>query len=194
MRLILTLVFFISFASAFAQVKGIEVEEVDNGGEIKGRTIRVYVVLENDSDQVYMVYGDKAHPLKIKSTKPFYQSELAGPNSRDSNRKMSNENAAIRYDSWLTIGASDNYDNGTELLLETTNFEKEGGEISTTDGAWYCLPKSKQCYPDDKNRVLLMQLTSEGGMEGTFSLMGTNHEGEIFHHYNANFSFKMSGK
>lgn len=176
---------------SYAQVTGIVVEEVDNGGSVKGRTIRVYAVLANDSDQVFMVYGEKNHPMYIRSTKAFYQSDMAGASARDSNRKVSNDNPSVKYDSWLTIGATDNYDNNTSLTIDTEDFEKSGAEIATNEGAWYALPNSKQCYPDGQKRVLLMQLTSEGGMEGKFSIMGRNAKGENFHYYNGSFTFRM---
>lgn len=177
-----------------SQVKGIVVEEVDNGGAVKGRTIRVYVVLENDSDQVYMVYGEKAHPLSIKSDKPFYQSPLNGPTSRTLNRKLSKEKPELGFDSWLTIGSEDNYDNNTEALINTDAFEKTGDDLTTSDGAWYCLPNSKQSYAGADKQVLIMQLTSEGNMEGNFCLMGRNKKGENFHYYNGAFTFKQSSK
>lgn len=177
-----------------AQFKGVEVEQVDNGGLVSGKTIRVYIVLANDSDQVHMVYGEGTHPMTIRSTKPFYQSELGGATSRMINRKLAKEKAEVRYDSWLTIGAEDNYDNNTETLLDTEIFEKEGGSISTSDGAWYCLPGSKKGYGGSEKRVLIMQLTSEGDMSGTFSVMGRDKDGQVFQEYNASFSFKQPRK
>lgn len=176
--------------SSWAQVQRVEVEAIDNGAAVPGKTIRVYLVLANDSDQVYTVYGEGIHLMEIKSTKPFYQSTLGGATSRFVNKKLAKENPEVRYDSWLTIGAEDNYNNNTDLLLDTQSFEKEGSSISTKDGAWYALPGNKQCYPDAKKRVLIMQLTSEGTMTGKFSVMGKDAKGQIFHNYDLEFSYK----
>lgn len=176
--------------SSWSQVQKVEVEAIDNGGSVPGKTIRVYLVLANDSDQVYTVYGEGIHLMEIKSTKPFYQSPLGGATSRFVNKKLAKDKPEVRFDSWLTIGAEDNYNNNTDLLLSTDAFEKEGASISTKDGAWYALPGNKQCYPDSKKRVLIMQLTSEGVMFGKFSVMGKDATGQIFHSYDLEFSYK----
>lgn len=194
MRIILCLFAFLLANALQAQYKGIEIEQVDNGGLVKGKTIRVYIVLENDSDQVHMVYGDKTRPMEIRTTKQFHQSTLGGATSRFVNRKMAKEKADVRYDSWLTIGAEDNYDNNTEILLNTDTFEKQGGNIITEDGAWYCLPGSKLGYAGVDKRVLIMQLTSEGDMSGKFSVMGRDKEGQVFQQYDVSFEFKQSKK
>lgn len=164
-----------------AQCAGIHVEEVDNGGSVPGRTYRVYVVVQHDSDQVHMVYGEAKHPLSIRSARPFYQSPDGGPFSLQINRKMAREDAAVRYDSWLTIGAEDNYDNGTtNFLLKTEAFES-GGSIETSDGAWFCVPGKPQTVAGADRRVLIGQFTSEGAVTGTFSVMGRSAAGEVFH-------------
>lgn len=194
MRFILCVLVLLFTQSLQAQYKGIEVEQVDNGGLVKGKTIRVYIVLENDSDQVHMIYGDKTRPMEIRTTKQFHQSTLGGATSRYVNRKMAKEKPDVRYDSWLTIGAEDNYDNNTEILLNTDTFEKQGGNIITEDGAWYCLPGSKLGYAGDDKRVLIMQLTSEGDMSGKFSVMGRDKEGQVFQQYDVSFEFKQSKK
>ncbi len=175
---------------SWGQVQRVEVEAIDNGAAVPGKTIRVYLVLANDSDQVYTVYGEGIHLMEIKSTKPFYQSLLGGATSRFVNKKLAKENSEVRYDSWLTIGAEDNYNNNTDILLDLNSFEKEGASISTKDGAWYALPGNKQCYPDSKKRVLIMQLTSEGTMSGKFSVMGKDVKGQIFHNYDLEFTYK----
>lgn len=194
MRASLIIVFSLFTQLIFAQYKGIQVEQVDNGGLVKGKTIRVYIVLENDSDQVHMVYGNKTRPMEIRTTKQFHQSSLGGATSRYINRKMAREKPDVRFDSWLTIGAEDNYDNNTEVLLNTDTFEKQGGNIITEDGAWYCLPGSKLGYAGDDKRVLIMQLTSEGDMSGKFSVMGRDKDGKVFQQYDVTFDFKQSKK
>jgi hypothetical protein len=170
--------------SATAQFEGIEVEQVDNAAAVPGRTYRFYVKLANDSDQVHMVYGDAKHGLEIKSSKPFYQSPEGGPFSMQINRKLSADEPTVRYDSWLTIGALDNYDNETtNFLLKTEEFETTGGSISTSDGAWFCIPGKPQTYAGSDRRVLIAQLTTEGIISGKISIMGRTAKGEVFHAY-----------
>ncbi|MFN8699441.1 MAG: hypothetical protein ACK500_14390 [Flavobacteriales bacterium] len=169
---------------ASAQFEGIEVEQVDNATAVPGRTYRFYVKLANDSDQVHMVYGDAKHALEIKSTKPFYQSPEGGPFSTQINRKRAADVPVVRFDSWLTIGAMDNYDNETtNFLLKTDDFETAGGSIHTTDGAWFCIPGKSQTYAGSDRRVLIAQLTTEGVISGKVSIMGRTAKGEVFHAY-----------
>ncbi len=187
-KLLFILAAFVSSTMSFAQVKGVVVEEVDNAGAVAGRTYRIYIELTNDSDAVHMVYGDANHPLEIKSTKPFYQSTQGGPLSSNINRKMAKENAQVRYDSFLTIGYLDNYENAINQLLDLTEFEKSGGAVRTNDGAWYCLPGKPQTYAGSGKRVLIMQITTEGKVSGKFSIMGKTASKEVFHSYDHSFS------
>lgn len=173
---------------AHAQVKGVVVEEVDNAGAVAGRTYRIYIEMTNDSDAVHMIYGDANHALEIKSTKPFYQAAQGGPLSSNINRKLAKENPEIRYDSYLTIGYLDNYENAINQLLDLAEFEKSGGAIRTNDGAWYCLPGKPQTYAGTTKRVLVMQLTTEGKVNGKFSIMGKTASKEVFHSYDHSFS------
>lgn len=179
--------------NAVAQFQRLEIEQVDNGGAVAGRTYRIYIVLANDSDQVHMIYGEPTHPMDIKSTKPFFQSSLGGATSKQIGRKIAKEKADVRYDSYVTIGAEDNYDNNTETLLDTEQFEK-GGAISTSDGAWYCLPGSKLGYAGTDKKVLIMQLTTEGDVSGTFNVMGRDQTGAVFQKYNVTFDTKSKKK
>lgn len=167
-----------------AQFKSIQVEQVDNAAAVPGRTYRFYVVLANDSDQVHMVYGDVAHPLEIQSTKPFYQSPEGAAFSNQISRKRATENPQVRFDSWLTIGGLDNYDNETtNFLIKTDEFETSGGPIRTSDGAWFCIPGKTQTYAGVDRRVLIAQLTTEGVITGKLSIMGRTARGEVFHTY-----------
>jgi hypothetical protein len=178
---------------AFAQFQRVEIEQVDNGGAVAGRTYRIYIVLANDSDQVHMIYGEPAHPMEIKSTRPFFQSPLGGTTSKQIGRKLAKEKAEVRYDSYVTIGAEDNYDNNTETLLNTSEFEK-GGPIATSDGAWYCLPGSKLGYAGTDKRVLVAQLTTEGDISGYFNVMGRDKTGAVFQKHNVTFDTKSKKK
>ncbi len=168
--------------SASSQLHELIVEEVENGGSVPGRTFRLYAVLESEKDQLHMVYGDAQHPLEISSSKPFYQSPQGGASSSDINRKLASENPSVRYDSWLTIGALDNYDNNTTLfLINTEPFEKKGEAIKTTDGAWFCVPGKEQTFPDEQRRVLIGQFTTTGIIQGRISVMGKTAAGEAFY-------------
>lgn len=175
---------------AFTQVTKLTVEEVDNGGNVKGRTYRVYAEMTNVKDQIYVIFGDSSHKLEVKSTKPFYQCAYGGPLSRDSNRKQANENALLRFDSWITIGATDNYDNNVQMLnLDLSAFETKGAAIEIPkDGAWFCVPTDKQAYCGDDKKILLMQLTTEGKIDGILNIMGKTAAGDMYEKYAMKFS------
>jgi hypothetical protein len=167
-----------------AQFERLEIEQVDNSNFAKGRTYRLYVVLKSDSDQVNMVFGNEQHPMEIKASKPFFQSEYGAPLSTGINRKLAREKADVRYDSWLTIGAEDAYDNATtNFLLNTDDFEKTGGPIKTADGAWFVTPGNKQALAASGKRVLIAQLTTLGELSGKFSIMGRDSKGTVFYEY-----------
>lgn len=194
MKSFLTVALMLFAFSAFSQYKGIEIEEVDNGGLVKGRTYRIYITLANDSDQVFMAYGDSLHPMLIESTKPFFQSLLGGLTSKNISRKLTNEKPEVKFDSFITIGAEDNYNNNTEVLKIGEDFESKGAKLQSKDGAWFCLPGSPLAYAGSDKKVLLMQLTTEGEVEGTFSIMGRTADGKNFLQNNLKFSIPTSKK
>lgn len=162
-----------------AQVVSLVAQEVENEGRVPGKTWRIYAEMTNTGDQVFVVFGDTAHHLKIESTKPFFQSQAGGPLSKDSNRKVASEDFKLKYDSWVTIGVEDNYNNSMNTLnMDFTAFEEKGAAIdSGKEGAWFCLPTDKQGACGDDKRVLLMQLTTEGRINGKLSLMGKTKDG-----------------
>lgn len=175
--------------TASGQFKSFFIHQVDNEGKVPGRTWRIYAEMTNPGDQLFVVFGDTTHTIEIKSTKPFYQSPAGGATSKDSNRKVANEDPQLKYDSWITIGAEDNYDNNLNMLnLDLSLFESRGGAIdSGKEGAWFCIPTEKQAYSGDDKRILLMQLTTEGHITGKMSLMGKTKEGESFKMYDQTF-------
>jgi len=172
-----------------AQLKGIITEQVENEGKVPGRTWRVYAEMTDSGDQLFVAFGDSVHKIEIKSTKPFYQSKAGGALSKDSNRKEASEDPKLKFDSWITIGAEDNYNNNMNTLnLDLSIFESRGGAIdSGKEGAWFCIPTDKQAYAGDDKRILLMQLTSEGRISGKLSLMGKSKDGVSYTKYDEKF-------
>jgi hypothetical protein len=140
-------------------------------------------------DQLFVVFGDSVHKIEIKSSKPFYQSKAGGATSKDSNRKIAGEDPQLKYDSWITIGAQDNYDNNINTLnLDLSVFESRGGAIdSGKEGAWFCIPTDKQAYCGEDKRILLMQLTTAGTISGKLSLMGKSKDGVSYTKYDMTF-------
>jgi hypothetical protein len=178
-----------SFGQAIAQFKSFHIEQIQNSGKVPGRTWRIYAEMTNVGDQLFVVFGDSTHKIEIKSSKPFYQSPTGGALSKDSNRKVAAEDPKLKYDSWITIGAEDNYDNNVNILnLDLSLFESRGSAIdSGKEGAWFCIPTEKQAYCGENKRILLMQLTSEGQISGKLSLMGKSKDGVSYTKYDEKF-------
>jgi len=174
---------------ASAQFKGFTTEQVENEGKVPGKTWRVYAEMTNAGDQLFVVFGDSAHKIEIKSSKPFYQSKTGGALSKDSNRKEATDDAKLKFDSWITIGAEDNYNNNMNTLnLDLSLFESRGAAIeSGKEGAWFCIPTEKQAYSGEDKRILLMQLTTEGHITGKLSLMGKTKAGTSYTKYDEKF-------
>ena len=174
---------------ASAQFKGFTTEQVENEGKVPGKTWRIYAEMTNAGDQLFVVFGDSAHKLEIKSSKPFYQSKTGGALSKDSNRKEAADDAKLKFDSWITIGSEDNYNNNMNTLnLDLSLFESRGAAIeSGKEGAWFCIPTEKQAYSGEDKRILLMQLTTEGHITGKLSLMGKTKDGTSYTKYDEKF-------
>jgi hypothetical protein len=179
----------LSFNQAIAQFKSFLIEQIQNGGKVPGRTWRIYAEMTNAGDQLFVVFGDSIHKIEITGTKPFYQSSKGSAWAKDIHRKEASEDALLRFDSWITIGAEDNYDNNTSTLnLNLESFEKTGGKIdSGKEGAWFCIPTNKQAYSGENKLILLMQLTTEGQISGKLSLMGKTKEGASYTKYDEKF-------
>jgi|TARA_B110000459_G_scaffold204129_1_gene264796 hypothetical protein len=164
---------FLQSSEASAQFVRLDVEEIDNGGIVPGKTFRVYAVFTNSGDILDAVYGEASAALKISSTKSFYQHPKGGPLSTDIQRYDMSVNPELAFDSWVTIGSEDNYMNALSgFIMEFGTFETEGGEISTDNGAWFVTPDKRQSMAPDSKRILLMQLTTEGKVNGLINLHG----------------------
>jgi hypothetical protein len=189
-NILLSGVLMLAAMAAQAQFKKIVVEEVENEGKVPGKTYRIYAELTNTKDQVLVVFGDSLHPLEINSTKPFFQSESGGALSKDIQRSQIESDHKLKFDSWVTIGSTDNYDNSVNLL--NLNFKEfESGtrtSIKTKDGAWFCIPTEKQTVCKEDKKILLMQLTTPGEVTGNISLMGKTATGVTYTNHNIRFS------
>jgi hypothetical protein len=188
-RILFTAIALLLLNTSRAQFKSFHIEPIQNGGKVPGRTWRIYAEMTNVGDQLFVVFGDSIHKIEINSTKPFYQAASGSALAKDINRKQVSEDVLLQYDSWITIGSEDNYDNNTSTLnLNLDAFEKSGGKIdSGKEGAWFCVPTNKQAYCGEDKRILLLQLTSEGHISGKLSLMGKSKDGVSYTKYDQKF-------
>ena len=157
-----------------AQFVRLEVDYIDNMGKVPGDTYRVYAVMENEGDILDAVYGEASAPLKVSSTKPFYQHPKGGALSADIQRYDTTLDETLLYDSWVTIGAEDNYMNAVSgfIMEDALAIFDQGNELVTNDGAWFVTPDKRQAAAGPSKRILLMQLTTLGDVEGLINLHG----------------------
>jgi hypothetical protein len=178
MKRFLLPLFVLFSAGALAQFKQIVVQEVDNGGVVKGRTYRVYAELLNETTDLRTVYGDALHPLKISSSKPFYQNSYGGAMANGVNAQLAREKAELRFDSWVTIGRENNLENALNNFQVKFEAFEQGGAIETNDGAWFCTPDHAQTWGKENKLILIGQFTTEGQVTGTVNLMGKYRQPE----------------
>ena len=157
-----------------AQFVRLEVDYIDNMGKVPGDTYRVYAVMENEGDILDAVYGEASAPLKVSSTKPFFQHPKGGALSADIQRYDTTFDETLLYDSWVTIGAEDNYMNAVSgfIMEDALALFDQGNELVTNDGAWFVTPDKRQAAAGPSKRILLMQLTTSGDVEGLINLHG----------------------
>jgi len=161
-------------ATASAQLVRLEVDFIDNKGLVPGDTYRVYAVMENEGDILDAVYGEASAPMRVSASKGFYQHPKGGALSADIQRYDTMSDESLLYDSWVTIGAEDNYMNAVSgfIMEDALTAFDQGGELVTDDGAWFVTPDKRQAAAGPSKRILLMQLTSAGDVNGLINLHG----------------------
>tara|TARA_Y100000385_G_scaffold291428_1_gene369366 strand:+ start:4553 stop:5164 length:612 start_codon:yes stop_codon:yes gene_type:complete len=157
---------------AWTQFDRIDVEEVDNGGAVSGKTFRIYAVMQSEGDVIDAVFGEDGKPLTISSTAPFYQHPKGSGLASEVQRFDIQNDAALAYDSWVTIGLEDNYMNSlTGFLIDLTEFEA-GNALTTSNGAWFVTPDKRQALAPEDKRILLGQFTTSGVVTGILNIHG----------------------
>ena len=157
---------------AWSQFDRIDVEEVDNGGAVSGKTFRIYAVMQNEGDVIDAVFGEEGKPLSISSTASFYQHPKGSGLASEVQRFDIQNDAALAYDSWVTIGLEDNYMNSlTGFLIDLTEFEA-GNALTTNNGAWFVTPDKRQALAPADKRILLGQFTTTGVITGEINIHG----------------------
>lgn len=167
--------FLLAPAFSWGQFSHIEVDEVENGGVVAGRTYRVYAVMESEGDVIDAIFGEAGKPLEISCSGAFYQHPKGGALAAEVQRYDIQNDATLAYDSWVTIGLEDNYMNSlTAFPPETTflNAFEEGGTLATDNGAWFVLPDKRQAFAPEDKRILIAQFTTTGTVNGLINIHG----------------------
>jgi len=173
-----------------AQATNVElvVEAVNNGGQVPGNTYRVYAVLPSSDHSLHAVFADGQHVLNVATTGTFFQHQYGSFSSLDVNQQIVNLDNALAYDSWVTIGARNSENNNLWTIGVDYNNFLAGGELTITDGAWFVVPTDVQAVAEAGNRVLLMQLTTDGVATGVLNLQGWDGEGNSWRAHDLTFS------
>lgn len=170
---------FLTVGLANAQFVALEVEEVPNNGIVPGKTYRVFAKMENQGDIIDAVFAEERNPIEIKSTAKFYQHPKGGALSNEIQRFDVQNDPKLTFDSFFTIGQTDNYNNFvTPFLMDSLAINKfeQGGTFVTSNSAWFVTPDKRQTMAGADKRVLLMQLTTAGVVTGRINLHGREKE------------------
>ena len=161
-------------AIAFAQFQQLVIEEVPNNGLVKGQTWRVYAQMAKPGDVIDAVFGEEAAPMWLHAENGFYQHPKGGALASEVQRYDVEQDRSLRYDTWFTIGKSDNYLNKVSSFPPDLSFDafEAGGDFETDNGAWFVVPTEFQAQAPNDRRILLMQLTAVGSIEGVINLHG----------------------
>ena len=132
-------------------------------------TVDVYAVLA-DGCRLDAVAGDINQSKMVSTTGSFYQNIYGGPTSQDINPSLFSAFPDLEYDSFVTIGLTDQNGNAlSNIGIDWTDFEA-GGAIDSTDGSWYVTPEDVQGdsgtfqdqFCEDNNGVRIARLTVRG--------------------------------
>ena len=163
----------------------IETVAVHNEGELAGMTTyQVHLVCGNTTDELYSISSSVASPMVIESTSGSWFNSDANSSWNPSGLDLAEvaDNPSLAYDSYLTIGASHSEEGpfagsvpwvGADVRDE---FEPGGGmNVAGGNGTIYLLNLSGAAdapgVAGDDNRVLVMQITTEGDISGSMNAL-----------------------
>ena len=169
------------------------VQEVNHGGtNVPGHTYRVYAQLPSSQYSLQVVYGDAAHPLRIESSAPFFQSAYAGASAAGVSSAALLADATARFDSWITVGYDSNEGNNMwDLGVDFASFD-QGGTITAENGGWFLIPTDEKCAPDAQGLVLIGQFTSTGEINGVLNLQGRTGDDKTWRQNGLTFNTRNS--
>jgi len=167
---------------AIGQVTGIHAEVIANHDTtgipgLEGmKTYRVYAQMTNETDEFSALFGDISTPLYINSTQGFYQSDFGTDLGWLITPSMLATFPEVQYDSWFTIGMTDNSVSGyaTSIGLEAAfSSFNTGGNFVVDDaigGSVFTVAGSPNAIAGPDLRVLIAQLTTTGDITGSVNV------------------------
>ncbi len=179
--------------SAMADYSGLSYTGVDNGDGTW--TARIYADFDSETDQLNAVFGDPDDSLLISSTNGFYQNSFGGATSAEINPAFYELFPSLSQDSWVTIGLEDQTNNAMlNIGIDWSDFENNGGDIATYNGAWFATPDDAQVLAGSDLRVMVGQFTMYGldsHLSGVLNLQGYQGNAEGFQVRNQVFDYAV---
>jgi hypothetical protein len=168
---------------------GLDVDVVmaHTSGALAGHTTyRLYVTTPHADDFLNAVYGDVNFPLNISTTTSFYQDVNGSLLGSSMNPAFYAVFPELAYDSWLTIGLDQVTVDGETAPSLSPGFPdaqfENGGNLEFNDvngGSWYVTDPdplaTSNAYPNEDQRILVAQLTTEGTPSGAIWVQMWNH-------------------
>jgi MYXO-CTERM domain-containing protein len=155
--------------SASADLQGLSYDNVENG--MAGLTTwRIYANI--DDGELDAVYGDSENALLVNSDNGFYQNQFGGYGTPS--ESLFAFFPSLEFDSFVTIGLlNDTGDAMMDIGIDWSDFEDNGGAISTDNGTWFATPDEPQVQDVD-GRVLVGQFTvgDDDHVFGTLNFQG----------------------
>ena len=183
----------VAFAHAQVTSYGLSVEVVaeHDAGPLAGMTTyHVFMECVNADDIVSSVSGDAIFPLELSTTTSFYQDALGASTPNAVNPLLFGFFAELEFDSWVTIGISQQPNGGAnEGEVSTVESPTQGwvlpfeggGNIEMNDatgGAWFVTQNYSNGVAGDDHKVLLAQLTTDGDFGHASFRLRTRSGGE----------------
>ena len=159
-----------------------------DNSNLPGHTYRVYAQLPSSNYSLQVIYGDAAHPLRIESSAPFFQSPYGAFSAAGVSAAAEQVDATVRFDSWVTVGYENNESNDMwDLGVDFTSFD-QGNAIIADNGGWFLIPTDEKCAPNAQGLVLIGQFTSAGEISGKLNLQGKTDEGKTWRQHGLTFN------
>ncbi|MBI1266554.1 MAG: T9SS type A sorting domain-containing protein [Cryomorphaceae bacterium] len=163
------------------------VQSVPNNGVVMGNTYRVYAQLPSADQSIHAVFADDESPMEIVSQNGFFQHALGGYQSVDIQPSVVNIEPSLAFDSWVTIGAENSFENNLWNIGIDFEAFTNGGAITSNNGAWFLIPTDERTTSNN-GLVLLMQFTTTGEAHGTLNMQGWEAENSVWQARNLTFS------
>ncbi|MGF1565269.1 MAG: hypothetical protein ACFCUH_07865 [Flavobacteriales bacterium] len=167
---------------ADAQFQGISTEVYAVDGVSGYNTYRVYAEFGSPTDQLIAQFGIDSAPLSLSAAGGFYHDAVGNPLSTGINAALIPSFPSLEFDSWLTIGATNQTGNSLQSVgFNFATFEA-GGQLLVNDAfgaVLFTLPGDAQNFPVG-GRVLMAQLTASGNVTGTLNVQWRNGAGQSF--------------